>query len=74
MSLQTDRDHLQLFIYRVKKMRALQAEFFNGRRSVLSEAKTAEKRVDDAIRTLTGGLGYSTAQYEAPDSKPKELF
>jgi hypothetical protein len=66
-------DHLQLFIYRVKRMRELQSEYFNSRRkSVMLESMTAEKQVDDAIKLLTGTMGYSTVQYDG--LQPKKLF
>lgn len=60
-----EKDHLQLFLYRVKKMRNSQKEYFTTRRpGALADSKSREKQVDDAISALLDRLGYSTEQYE----------
>lgn len=52
------KDHLELFIYRVLKMRTLQQQFFSGQKSVVGEAKKCEGLVDNAIKKLTTEFGY----------------
>lgn len=60
-----EKDHLQLFLYRVKKMRSAQKEYFTTRRpGALADSKSREKQVDDAMAVLLDRLGYSTDQYE----------
>lgn len=55
------REHLELFIYRVKNMRDLQEKYFKSNHSkrILSESITAEKAVDAAVSKMLGDLGYS---------------
>lgn len=53
------KEHLELFIYRVTKMRELQKEFFlTGQKKVLADAKKHESIVDNAIKKLITELGY----------------
>lgn len=67
------KKHLELFIYRVRAMRALQREFFDGKRSVLAQAKVKEAQVDNAISTMLDKMGYSVEEIEKK-SEQKTLY
>lgn len=62
------KEHLQLFIYRVKTMREEQVKYFNGEYKALIVAKRLEVQVDNAINKLVNELGYNlgeiTKKYE----------
>ncbi len=74
MESMTEREHLELFLYRVRIMRELQDRYFIRReRQVLAQAKEAEKRVDTAIRVLTKELGYDMKDVDKKVTQ-KKLF
>ncbi len=56
------KEHLTLFIYRVKSMRDEQKKYFKGEYNALVVAKRMEAQVDNAIDKLTGELGYSVPE------------
>jgi hypothetical protein len=60
----TERDHLELFMYRVSEMRKLQKRYFAGEHGLLHECRKAEKLVDVALSTLCSSLGYSMQEVE----------
>src|SRR5437762_8270904 len=58
--LNNSTKHLELFMFRVKKMRDLQKEFFSGKRgTVLMERKKAEEAVDNELKRLTDNFKYT---------------
>lgn len=66
-------ENLELLMHRVEEMRELQKEFFNGKRSVLSEAKRKEGQVDAAVAKLKQ-MGYSTEKYKQRKPDQSNLF
>ena len=64
----TEREHLQLFIYRVFTMREQQKLYDKGEYKARIIAKRMETQVDNAINKLVTELGYNlgdiTKKYE----------
>lgn len=56
------REHLQLFIFRVKCMRDEQKKYFNGDYNSLIIAKRMEAQVDNAVEKLVTELGYNIGE------------
>lgn len=71
--LLTVKDHLELFIYRVKKMRELQEKYFKGNKKVLGDSMKLEKLVDAAIDKMTTEMEYSIQKY-LDKEKQQNLF
>lgn len=65
------RNHLKLFLLRVLTMRELQQQYFQGKKSVLDKARLEEQKVDNAIKKLTGELGYSIEDLKKQAAQPK---
>lgn len=67
------KEHLELFIYRVSKMRELQQQFFAGNKTVIGEAKKCEGLVDNAIKKLITEFGYDIEKLKQKYEQ-KKLF
>ncbi len=57
------KEHLQLFMYRVHKMRDTQKEFHAGNYKLLSAAKKMEADVDKAINKLCSDFRLYNGRY-----------
>ncbi len=71
--MDNSKEHLELFLYRVQKMREKQIEYFSGKHKVLPEAKRLELQVDHAITVLLTKLGYSIEHIKNKNEQPKLL-
>lgn len=67
------REHLQLFLFRVKCMRDEQKRYFNGERNALVVAKRMEQQVDNAIIKLVTEFGYNMGEISKKYEQAKLL-
>jgi len=70
--LMKSKEHLELFIYRVKKMRELQEHYFKTKKG-LPDSMKAEKLVDVAINKMLSEMEYSITKYVEKE-KQQDLF
>jgi hypothetical protein len=60
----TEKELIEKLLFHIVEMRQLQYRFFHGERSVLKEAKEAEKKTDRLIKKFTQELGYEAKEPE----------
>lgn len=65
------KGHLELFIYRIQKMRDVQKQFFEGKKSALKTAQQLEAKVDMAIEKMLGPMGYSIEKIKQKEEQSK---
>jgi hypothetical protein len=70
------KNHLELFIYRVKCMRDLQEKYFrsNHNRQILAESMKVEKLVDHAMKVMLSDHGYSIEKHIDKEKQQQNLF
>lgn len=67
---------MEQMITLILAMRDLQKDFFAGKRSVVGEAKKAEKKVDDYVNKMLSEAGTSPTEWQKrpPSTKQEALF